>query len=146
METLIDFVNTFLNWLSTTLESVLNWSIICVQAIAFLAYFLYTAAIRILIAVGHWLATSLQWLFNVIATLCHWLITSLGIVENGLLYILGLIIVAMIILLSQLIGQIAYLKSENYQLRADRQEQIERENRKAIIHGAIKLIEWFIKQ
>ncbi len=101
---------------------------------------------RVAIAGFHWLITSLEWLFNVIATFCDWLLTSLGIAENGLPYILGLIIVAMIIMLSQLIGKIAYLKSENDQLKTDRQEQIEQENRKAIINGAMKLIHWFVQQ
>lgn len=52
----------------------------------------------------------------------------------------------MIIMLSQLIGKMAYLQSKNDQLKADRQEQIERENTKAIIDGAMKLIQWFVQQ
>lgn len=146
MENLTDFVNTCLHWLIGVLESILSWSIICVQAIASLVYFLYIAAIKVAIAAYYWLVTCLQWLFNLIATFCHWLITSLGIAENGLPYILVLIIVAMIIMLSQLQGKMAYLKSENDQLKADKREQIERENRKAIIDGAMKLIHWFVPQ
>ncbi|MEH2184268.1 hypothetical protein [Nostoc sp.] len=146
IENLTDFVNTSVHWLIGALVSILSWSIICVQAIASVVYFLYIAVVRVAIAGFHWLITSLEWLFNVIATFCDWLITSLGIAENGLPYILGVIIVAMIIMLSQLIGKIAYLKSENDQLKKDRQEQIEQENRKAIINGAMKLIHWFVQQ
>jgi len=76
METLINFANTSLNWLSSALESVLSWSIICVRVIASLVYLLCTAAIKVVIAASHWLVTSLHWLFNIIATFCHWLITS----------------------------------------------------------------------
>ncbi|MGV0107513.1 hypothetical protein [Nostoc sp. DSM 114167] len=146
MENLTDFVNMSLHWLVSALESILSWSIICVQAIASIVYFLYIVVVRVAIAAYYWLITSLQWLFNGIATFCHWLIASLGIAENGLPYILGLIIVAMIIMLSQLKGKMAYLQSENDQLKADRQEQKAQQNRKAIIDGAIKLIDWFVRQ
>ncbi|MBW4688775.1 MAG: hypothetical protein KME40_27735 [Komarekiella atlantica HA4396-MV6] len=46
MENLTDFVNAFLHWLIGALESILSWSIICVQAIASVVYFLYIAVIK----------------------------------------------------------------------------------------------------
>ncbi|MBD6617230.1 hypothetical protein FNW02_15660 [Komarekiella sp. 'clone 1'] len=91
MENLTDFVNASLPWLIGALESILSWSIICVQTIASVVYFLYIAVVRVAIAASQWLVTSLQWLFNIIATFCDWLITSLGIAENGIPYIFCLI-------------------------------------------------------
>jgi hypothetical protein len=146
IESLTYIVYMFIDSLNAVLKSVLNWSIICIQAIASFIYFLYTAIIQSAIAAYYLLIASSRWLFSFIAAFFHWLSKSLGIAENGILYIFALVIVAMIFMLSKLVGQAAYLRTENEQIKRQEQERKEQENRKAIIDTVIKVVHWFTQQ